>query len=60
MALGIGGYVRLTTSYDFRGISDNVDFVPYDIPTPANPAEKSAVSNGCFDITYFFEIGGKQ
>lgn len=43
MALGIGGYVRLTTSYDFRGISDNVDFVPYDIPTPANPAEKSRI-----------------
>ena len=31
-ALGIGGYVNLRTSYDFRGAMGNIDFVPYDIP----------------------------
>lgn len=31
-ALGIGGYVRATASYDFGGIVDNRDFVTADIP----------------------------
>lgn len=31
-ALGIGGYVKLTTEYDFGGIVDNVDFYPALIP----------------------------
>ena len=31
-ALGIGGYVRFTTSYDFGGSIDNRDFVIYQIP----------------------------
>lgn len=31
-ALGIGGYVRATTEYDFGGIVDNIDFIPAYIP----------------------------
>lgn len=31
-ALGIGGYVKLTSEYDFGGIVDNVDFYPALIP----------------------------
>ena len=58
MALGIGGYVRLTTSYDFRGISDNVDFVPYDIPTPANPAEKSQYQMDASTTRLFLKLVG--
>jgi hypothetical protein len=37
-ALGIGGYVRTVTSYDFDGLVDNVDFIPAYIPnqSPVN------------------------
>ena len=31
-ALGIGGYVRATSSYDFGGITNNIDFIPAFIP----------------------------
>ena len=31
VAFGIGGYVKATTSYDFAGIADDIDFVTYDI-----------------------------
>ena len=34
VALGIGGYVKGTMSVDMDGISDNLDFVTYDIPSP--------------------------
>lgn len=31
-ALGIGGYVRATAEYDFKGIVDDIDFIPAFIP----------------------------
>lgn len=31
-SLAVGGMVALRAGYDFNGISDNIDFVPYDIP----------------------------
>lgn len=34
-SLALGGFVALRASYDFDGISDNRDFVPYDIPLTA-------------------------
>ncbi|WP_288844367.1 DcaP family trimeric outer membrane transporter [uncultured Alistipes sp.] len=33
-SLALGGSVTLRAGYDFNGISDNIDFVPYDIPIP--------------------------
>ena len=30
--LGFGGYVKLVTAFDFKGIVDNYDFITYDIP----------------------------
>lgn len=39
-SLGIGGYVNLTSSYDFDGIVDDIDFVTYDIRIPQVPYEK--------------------
>jgi len=39
-SLGIGGYVNLTSSYDFDGIVDDIDFVTYDISIPQVPYEK--------------------
>lgn len=34
-SLALGGFVALRASYDFDGISDNRDFVPYNIPLTA-------------------------
>lgn len=34
-SLALGGYINLRVGYDFEGIVDNVDFVPYDIPMQA-------------------------
>ena len=42
-ALGIGGYVSLRTSYDFKGAVSNIDFVPYDIPMVATYANRQRV-----------------
>lgn len=35
-SLAVGGYVNLRAGYDFDGIVDNIDFVPYDIPVHGN------------------------
>ncbi len=35
-SLAVGGFIALRASYDFDGISDNLDFIPYDIPLTAN------------------------
>lgn len=35
-SFSIGGFVALRAAYDFDGISDNIDFVPYDIPLTAD------------------------
>lgn len=35
-SFALGGFIALRASYDFDGISDNLDFVPYDIPLVEN------------------------
>ncbi|MDO5570052.1 MAG: DcaP family trimeric outer membrane transporter [Bacteroidales bacterium] len=40
IAFGIGGYVRLTSSEDFKGISDNIDFIPNQIPINSTAPQK--------------------
>lgn len=35
-SLALGGFIALRAAYDFDGISDNLDFIPYDIPLTAN------------------------
>ena len=42
-SLGIGGYVNLRTSYDFKGAVDNIDFIPYQIPLDATYANRQRV-----------------
>ena len=42
-ALGIGGYVNLRTSYDFKGAVNSIDFIPYDIPMVASYANRQRV-----------------
>ncbi len=59
-ALGIGGFVRMTASYDFNGISDNIDFVPYDIPVPNNPAEHNQFQMDASTSRIFFELVGSN
>ncbi|MDE6711037.1 MAG: porin, partial [Alistipes sp.] len=39
-SLALGGQVTLRAGYDFGGISDNIDFVPYDIPVPGGYATR--------------------
>ena len=48
LLLGIGGYVRLRGSYDFRGVCDSEDFHTYDIPVPnaGNPAAQLRMNAG--------------
>ena len=35
-SFALGGFVQLRAGYDFEGISDNLDFIPYDIATVGN------------------------
>lgn len=42
-ALGIGGFVNLRTSYDFKGAVNDIDFVPYKIPIYANYANRQRI-----------------
>jgi hypothetical protein len=42
-ALGIGGELQLRTSYDMKGAVNNIDFIPYDIPTEATYANRQRV-----------------
>ncbi|WP_418991406.1 DcaP family trimeric outer membrane transporter [Alistipes sp.] len=35
-SLAVGGFIRLRAGYDFDGIVDNIDFIPYDIPVHGN------------------------
>ncbi len=39
-SFGVGGYINMRAGYDFDGIVSNIDFIPYDIPTPGNYATK--------------------
>ncbi len=39
-SFAIGGYVNLRAAYSFDGITNNIDFVPYDIPVPGNYATR--------------------
>ncbi len=42
-ALGIGGFINLRASYDFKGTMNNMDFVPYDIPMTSSWASRQRV-----------------
>ena len=41
-SFAVGGFVALRAGYDFDGISDNIDFIPYEIPIPGNYNNKPA------------------
>ncbi len=58
VALGIGGYVKVTASYDFAGAIPNRDFVTYDIPVPRNPAERSQFQMDASTSRLFLKLVG--
>ncbi len=43
-SFSIGGSIDLRTSYDFKGIVDNVDFITYDIPIPGDYATRQQLN----------------
>ena len=43
-SFAFGGYIALRTAYEFNGIVDNLDFVPYDIPIPGNYATQQKLT----------------
>lgn len=42
-SLALGGYINLRTSYDFKGSVGNIDFVPYDIATTEDYANRQRI-----------------
>lgn len=43
-SFAVGGEINLRASYEFNGIVNNIDFVPYDIPVPGNYASKQRLN----------------
>ena len=60
VAFGIGGYVKATTSYDFAGIVDDVDFVTYDIPVPKGVFDRSQFIMDASTSRLFFKLVGEN
>lgn len=59
IALGIGGYVYGTASYDFAGVSQTgSDFVPSAIPAPADPAKRGSLQFTAAHSTVFLQLAG--
>lgn len=58
VAFGVGGYVKVTASYDFDGALPNRDFVTYDIPVPGNPAERNQFQMDASASHLFFKLVG--
>ncbi|MBR5532855.1 MAG: porin [Bacteroidales bacterium] len=60
VAFGIGGYVKATTSYDFSGIIDDVDFITYDIPIPKGDLNRSQLLMDASTSRLFFKLVGQN
>ncbi|MDE5686049.1 MAG: hypothetical protein K2I26_05770, partial [Paramuribaculum sp.] len=61
VALGIGGYIKGTAQYDFNGaIDDGASFVTYDIPVPANPAQREQFYGNANHSTLFLQLVGRS
>ncbi len=58
IALGIGGYVYASMSYDFNGEIDNAQFISYDIPVPFDPAKRSGMHFDASHSTIFLQLAG--
>ena len=60
VAFGIGGYVKATTSNDFAGIANDIDFVTYDIPVPKGDFNKSQILMDASTSRLFFKLVGQN
>lgn len=60
VALGIGGYVKMTVSSDFKGISDDLDFIPYDISVPNNHRDNGQYQMDVFTSRLFLKLVGNN
>ena len=58
-SLGIGGYFNLTASSDFDGISDNIDFVTYDIDVPKDSIQSSQYQMYANTSLIYFKVINK-
>lgn len=58
VALGIGGYVKGTMSYDFDGAIDGIGFATGSIPVPANPALRNIYQMDASHSTVFLKLVG--
>ncbi|HMQ70513.1 MAG TPA: DcaP family trimeric outer membrane transporter, partial [Ignavibacteria bacterium] len=58
-SLGIGGFFNLTTSFDFDGITDNLDFVTYDIDVPKDSIQNSQYQMFANTSTLYFKVINK-
>ena len=60
VALGIGGYVKGTMSVDMDGISDNLDFVTYDIPAPSQADMRNQFQMDASTSRIFLKLVGSN
>lgn len=59
IAFGIGGQVYATASYDMRGAVNSGGFATYDIPVPADPAQRSRLGADLSHSSLFLKLVGK-
>lgn len=61
IALGLGGNVRVRTSYDFDGSPSSSDgFVPYTIPVPGDKLTRNRLAMDAGNSTLFFKVLGNN
>lgn len=60
VALGIGGYVKVTSSFDIAGIADNSDFITASIPTPPQPDMRNQFLMDASTSRLFFKLVGRN
>lgn len=54
-SFAMGGSITMRAGYDFEGISENLDFVPYDIPVPGNYDSKQKLMMDATTSRFFLK-----
>lgn len=60
IAFGIGGQLYATGSYDFDGAIESSGFSTFDIPVPANPAQRSRLGGDLSHSSLFLKLVGRS
>lgn len=59
IAFGVGGNIYATAAYNFAGSErTGSDFIPSQLPTPADPTERQALQFTARHSTIFFQLAG--